>query len=151
MPASIIEITINNFIMKKFKLQSVLLVLFTATVLISCNKDDDSPSPPALITKNAFVTAISGPTTGKVDETITLNVVFTVDNSCGDFNKFIDVTIDKEKGLQVQAKYPSAICDKKVPEPKTTTYKFKSTAKGSYIIRFKKSETEFKTHTIIIN
>jgi hypothetical protein len=150
-PASIIEITINNFIMKKFKLQSVLFVLFAATVLISCDKDDDSPSTPELITKNTFVTDVTGPTTGKVDEAITLNIAFTVDNSCGDFNKFIDVTIDKEKGLQVQAKYPSAICDKKVPEPKTTTYQFKSTAKGSYTIKFRKSETEFKTHTIVIN
>ncbi|WP_281322285.1 hypothetical protein [Flavobacterium aestivum] len=137
--------------MKKFKLQSILFVFFAATVLTSCNKDDDSPSTPELITKNTFVTDVNGPTTGKVDETITLNVLFTVDNSCGDFNKFIDVTIDKEKGLQVQAKYPSAICDKRVPEPKTTTYKFKSSTKGSYQVKFRKSETEFKTHTIVIN
>ena len=136
--------------MKKFKLQSILFVLFATTALTSCSNDDDAQSVPELITKNAFVTEVNGPATGKIDEIITLNVVFTVDNSCGDFNKFIDATIGTEKGLQVEAKYLSDICDKKVPEPKTTTYKFKSTVKGSYDLKFRKSETEFTTHTIVI-
>ncbi len=136
--------------MKKFKLQSILFVLFAATALTSCSNDDEQ-NVPELITKNAFVTEVKGSTTGKIDEIITLEVVFKVDNSCGDFNKFVDATIGTEKGLQVEAKYLSDVCDKMVPEPKTTTYKFKSTVKGSYDLKFRKSETEFMTHTIVID
>ncbi len=137
--------------MKKFKLQSILFVLFATTALTSCSNDDDAQNVPEVITKNAFVTEVKGPTTGKVDEIITLDVVFNVDNSCGEFNKFIDATIGTEKGLQVEAKYLLNACDTMVPEPITTTYKFKSTVKGSYDLKFRKSETEFITHTVVID
>ena len=49
------------------------------------------------------------------------------------------------------AKYPKeGVCTQQVPEPKKTVYKFKSTTKGTFEIKFKKSETEFLTQKVVI-
>lgn len=37
------------------------------------------------------------------------------------------------------------------PTSKTVVYKFKSTAVGTYNLKFKKTPTEFVTHTIVID
>ena len=64
--------------------------------------------------------------------------------------KFTEVTIGTEKGLQVEAKYPSEVCTQQVPDPKKTVYKFKSATEGTFEIKFKKSETEFITQKVVI-
>ncbi|MNU03753.1 hypothetical protein D3C72_2478930 [compost metagenome] len=61
------------------------------------------------------------------------------------------MTLGTVKGLQVEAKYPSEVCTQQVPEPKKTTYKFKSAVKGTFDIKFRKSETEFITTKVVID
>jgi len=135
--------------MKSFKLKSALVVLFLSTAFVSCNNDDDHAVAPAK-TKVALVTEVKGPATGKVNEELSYDVTFIVDNACGEFDKISDVTIGSVKGLQVEAKYPSEICTQQVPDPKKTIYKFKSATKGTFEIKFKKSETEFLTTKVVI-
>lgn len=136
--------------MKNFRLKSVFVVLFLTTVLVSCNNDDDKPSIPEVTTKVALVTEVKGPATGKINEELSYDVTFIVDNACGEFNKITDITIGTVKGLQVEAKYPSEVCTQQVPDPKKTVYKFKSAVKGTFEIKFKKSETEFITTKVVI-
>jgi hypothetical protein len=136
--------------MKKFKLKSVLVVLFLATALVSCSNDDDKVTAPGESTKNALVTEIKGPETGKVNEELSYDVTFIVDNACGEFNKFTEVTLGTEKGWQVEVKYPGGVCTQQVPDPKKTVYKFKSATAGTFEIKFRKSETEFITQKVII-
>lgn len=136
--------------MKNFRFKSVFVVLFLGTVLISCSNDDDKPSTPELTTKVALVTDVKGPATGKVNEELSYDVTFIVDTACGEFNKISDVSIGDVKGLQVEAKYPTGVCTQQVPDPKKTVYKFKSATKGSFEIKFKKSETEFITTKVVI-
>ncbi|OXE99123.1 hypothetical protein BC749_102656 [Flavobacterium araucananum] len=136
--------------MKNFSLKLVLVVLFLSIGIISCSNDDDKPNTPEPTTKNSLVTEVKGPATGKVNEELSYDVTFIVDNACGEFNKITDVTIGTVKGLQVQAKYPSEVCTQQVPDPKKTVYKFKSTTKGTFEIKFKKSETEFITTKVVI-
>ncbi|WP_264551217.1 hypothetical protein [Flavobacterium sp. N2038] len=135
--------------MKSFKLKSVLVVLFLSTVLISCSNDDDKAVAP-IKTKVAFVTEIKGPETGKVNDELSYDVTFLVDNACGEFDKISETKIGEVKGLQVEAKYPSELCTQQVPDPKKTVYKFKATEKGTFEIKFKKSETEFVTQKVVI-
>lgn len=135
--------------MKSFKLKSVLVVLFLSTVFVSCSNDDDHAVVPAK-TKVALVTEVKGPATGKVNEELSYDVTFIVDNACGEFDKIEDTKIGEIKGLQVVAKYPSEVCTQQVPDPKKTVYKFKSATKGSFEIKFKKSETEFITTKVVI-
>lgn len=132
--------------MKKIKLQMLGLVLFVATGLASCSSDD----APAIVTKKTVVSAVTGPTTGIVNQELTLNITFAVDNSCGAFNKFIETTADKTKTIEVEAKYEGSNCGT-TAATKTTTYKFKSAAAGTYIFKFKKSATEYVTQTIVIS
>ncbi|KAF2518021.1 hypothetical protein [Flavobacterium foetidum] len=135
--------------MKSFRLKSVLVVLFLSIAFVSCSNDDDEKTP-VVTTKAAFVTEIKGPTTGKVNDELSYDVTYVVDNACAEFDKISEVTIGDVKGLQVIAKYPSEVCTQQVPDPKKTVYKFKATAKGTFEIKFKKSETEFLTQKVVI-
>jgi hypothetical protein len=135
--------------MKSFKLKSVLVVLFLSIAFVSCNNDDDD-SVDSAKTKTAFVTEIKGPATGKVNDELSYDVTFIVDNACGEFNKITETTIGSEKGLQVEAVYASELCTQQVPDPKKTVYKFKSATKGTFEIKFRKSETEFLTQKVVI-
>lgn len=135
--------------MKNFKFKSALVVLFLSTALISCSNDDDKVVDNGT-TKAALATEVKGPATGKVNEELSYDVTFIVDNACGEFSKISDVTIGTEKGLQVVAKYPTGVCTQEVPEPKKTVYKFKSATAGTFDIKFKKSETEFVTAKVVI-
>lgn len=134
--------------MKSFRLKSVLVVLFLSIAFVSCSNDDDKVvvNP---ITKTALVTEIKGPATGKVNDELSYDVTFVVDNGCGEFSKFTEVTIGGVKGLQVEAKYLSEVCTQ-ATELKKAVYKYKATAKGTIEIKFKKSETEFLTQKVVI-
>ncbi|GAA3743449.1 MULTISPECIES: hypothetical protein [Flavobacterium] len=136
--------------MKSFRLKSVLVVLFLSIAFVSCSNDDDNKTP-APTSKAALVTEIKGPATGKVNDELSYDVTYVVDNACAEFDKISEVTIGSVKGLQVIAKYPSQVCTQQVPEPKKTVYKFKSAAKGTFEIKFKKSETEFLTQKVVID
>jgi len=136
--------------MKNFRFKSVFVVLFLSSALISCSNDNDEPITPKPTTKVALVTEVKGPATGKVNEELSYDVTFIVDNACGEFSKISEVTIGTEKGLQVEAKYPSEICTQQVPDPKKTIYKFKSATKGTFEIKFKKSDKEFITTKVVI-
>ena len=137
--------------MKSFKLKSVLVVLFLSIVSFSCNNDDDEKPVDNPVSKAALVTEIKGPATGKVNDELSYEVFFVVDNACGEFDKISEVKIGTINGLQVIAKYPTGVCTQQVPDPKKTVYKFKATAKGTFDIKFKKSETEFLTKTVVID
>ncbi|RED26758.1 hypothetical protein BD847_0683 [Flavobacterium cutihirudinis] len=136
--------------MKSFRLKSVLVVLFLSIGLVSCSNDDDEK--PVEPTSNvAFVTEIKGPATGKVNDELSYEVTFLVKNACGEFDKISETKIGDVSGLQVEAKYPSEVCTTQVPDPKKTVYKFKATAKGTFEIKFKKSETEFLIQKVVID
>ena len=135
--------------MKSFSLKSSLVVLFLSMAFVSCSNDDDEKTPVST-SKAAFVTEIKGPATGKVNDELSYDVTYTVDNACAEFDKISEVTIGDVKGLEVLAKYPSEVCTQQVPEPKKTVYKFKSATKGTFEIKFKKSEKEFLTQKVVI-
>ncbi|MEN2488309.1 hypothetical protein AAYQ05_10980 [Flavobacterium sp. B11] len=135
--------------MKSFRLKTALVVLFLSIGFVSCSSDDDKVES-TVKTKTAFVTEIKGPETGKVNEELSYDVTFIVDNACGEFDKISETTIGTDKGLQVIAKYASDVCTQQIPDPKKTVYKFKSAEKGTFEIKFKKSETEFLTQKVVI-
>lgn len=133
--------------MKKFKLQAVALVLLVSTAFTSCSDDDSGTS---LVTKKSLVTAVTGPETGDLNQDVTLNVTFAVENNCGAFNRYIETTEGTTKNIEVEAKYEGSDCGT-TATTKTTTYKFKSATAGTYSLKFKKTATEFITHTIVID
>jgi hypothetical protein len=138
--------------MKNFRLQSVLAVLFLTISLVSCSSDDNSGKETSQTTsRTANVTAISGPATGKVNVEINYEISFIVDNACGQFDRIADISIGKEEGFQVEAKYPNTTCPNLTPTALRTTYTFLAPSKGTYVIKFKKSDTEFIAKTVVID
>jgi len=94
--------------MKSFKLKSILVVLFLSISFVSCSNDDDHAEAPVK-PKTAFVTEIKGAGTGKVNEELSYDVTYTVDNACAEFIKISETTIGTVKGFQVEVKYPSEV------------------------------------------
>lgn len=138
--------------MKVFRLQSVLVMLFLAVSLISCSSDNDNNKneTPQTTSRAANVTAISGPATGKVGVDINYDISFTVDNACGQFDRISDISIGKEEGFQVEAKYPLETCANQTPTSLHTVYTFTPVSRGTFEIKFKKSETEFIVKKLVI-
>lgn len=132
--------------MKNLKLKAAVLVLLVTVGFTSCNNDDE----PSIVTKKSLVSLVTGPTTAKVNEEITLEVTYSVDRNCEVFNRFIETTVDKTKTIEVETKVDGTTCNT-TPATKKTTYKFKAAAVGTYILKFKKSTTEFVTQTIIVS
>ena len=133
--------------MKKFKLQTVALVVFVATAFASCSNDDDTKAP---VTKTSFTTLVAGAETADINQEISLNVTFAVDNNCGAFNKFVETSQANTKTIAVEAKYVGDNCGT-TPTTKIAAYKFKSATAGTYTLKFKKSATEFVTHTVVVD
>lgn len=137
--------------MKNFKLQSIALIMLFVTVLTSCSSDNDTQGQAKFIYKSAFATSIDGPTTGKVGQELNYAVSFTVENGCGEFNRFTDVEFNKEPGFQIEAKYPVENCIRIEPTVVRTIYKIKPTTKGTFYLRIAKSETEYIITQVIIS
>jgi hypothetical protein len=79
-----------------------------------------------------------------------LTVTFAVENNCGAFNKFTETTDGTTKTIEVEAKYQGSDCGT-TAATKTGVYKFKSSTTGTFNLKFKKTATEFITHTIVVN
>lgn len=134
--------------MKKFALKTMALVMFVASsALTSCSSDDDSG--PQTTTQKEFATAVNGPTTGAKNQEITLTVTHVVDNNCGQFNRFVQSTSGNTKTVEVEVKYSGTNCGT-TPSTKTQPYKFTVSQNGTYVFKFKKSATEFITHSVVI-
>ncbi|WP_343617782.1 hypothetical protein [Flavobacterium sp.] len=135
--------------MKTFRLQSVLTILFLAVSLLSCSSDDNGKETPQTISRAANVTAISGPETGKVGVDINYDISFIVDNVCGKFDRIGNISIGKEEGFQIEVTYPTT-CGNETPTALHTVYTFSPQSKGTFEIKFKKSETEFLVKKLVI-
>ena len=133
--------------MKNFRLQAAVIVLLVSTAFTSCSDDDNTPNA---VTKSSLVTKVEGAVTGDINVEVPLTVTFSVDNNCGSYNKFIETAAANTKTIEVESKYEGADCGT-TPTSKTVVYKFKSTAVGTYNLKFKKTATEFVTHTIVID
>lgn len=132
--------------MKKFALQTIALVLFVSTAFTSCSSDDSGET---LTLQKEFVTAVTGPTTGTVNQEVALSVTYAVDNSCGQFNKYVETLNGNTKTIEVEAKYVGTNCGT-TPATKTEPYKFIVNQAGTYVFKFKKSATEFITQTVVV-
>lgn len=132
--------------MKNFASKTFALVLFVST-LFACSSDDGGES---IIVKRQSITAVEGPTEGNPSQEITLNVSYQVDNACGQFERFTEVVNGNTKTINIEARYTGGDCGNTV-STKMQPYKITIIQTGTYIFKFKKSETEFVTHTIVIS
>lgn len=135
--------------MKKIKSQSIAIVLFFGIVLTSCSSDSNTPDTSNEIYKSAFATNVSGPATGKVNQELSFEIAYTVENGCGEFNKLVDVEFRKEAGYQIEVKYPKTCA---LPQTEVRRYIYKTSwpAAGTYYVRVAKSDDEYVTAQVVI-
>lgn len=123
-------------------LPSVLLLL-----MMSCSEKQDNT---CIENRIAYVNSINSPSTGFVNQNITIEVSFGVNNGCGNFGKFIESQNGNTKTIEVEARYEGCVCTMDAPTRKIN-YVFKTQNSGNYILKFKSSSTEFITANLTIN
>ncbi|MBD3582208.1 hypothetical protein [Flavobacterium selenitireducens] len=132
--------------MKKIKFQAIAVMAFLAMGAASCSDDDSNTST---VTKVAYVTDITGPSEGDVNQELSYVVKYSVDNACGEFQRYVESATGTTKTIELVARYASNNCEA-AAVIKDTVYKFKPTAAGAYNLKFKKSATEFITKAVTV-
>lgn len=133
--------------MKKIKFQAVAVMAFLAIGAASCSDDDSASSA---VTKVAYVTEVNGPATGDVNQELTYQVKYSVDNACGTFHRYSEAVSGTTKTIELLAKYSGNECGT-TAVVKDTIYKFKPTTAGTYSLKFKKSATEVITKAVTVD
>lgn len=131
--------------MKKFALKT-LAILFISSSLISCSNDEGGET---IMLKTSYITSVEGPIIGTVDQDITLTAKFNAENSCGEFEKFVETTNANTKTIHVQVKYVGSNCGSN-PTEKTVPYTFRVNRAGTYTFKFKKNDTQFINHVVTV-
>lgn len=132
--------------MKKFALKTLAIVLFVSTAITSCSSNDDSET---IISKSEFATAVTGPETGLINQEITFQVNFEVENECGEFKEFAQTASGNTKTIQIQSLYTGTNCGT-TDVARTEPYKFTVNTAGTYVFKFKSSASTFITKTVVI-
>lgn len=124
-----------------------LILSFLLLVIFSCSKE---PENNCIENRIAYVSSINYPSTATVNENISIEVSFGVNNGCGNFGKFIETQNGNTKTIEVEARYEGCVCTLDAPTRKSN-YVFKTQNSGNYIFKFKSSSTEFITANLTIN
>lgn len=115
--------------------------------LFSCKKEKEENCDSV---KPAFVTSVLGPSTAKVHEAVPVDVYFQVNNGCGQFSRFIETTSANKRTIEVEAKYSGCACTLDMPT-RLEKYNFISDQSGPVELRFKDSDTSYRTIVIQVN
>jgi hypothetical protein len=127
-------------------MKAKILLFFILAILVSCS-DDDSEECIGYRPEN--VTEVNSPTSGRINESIEIEVKFPVYNGCGNFEKFIESGSEQSKIIEVQAKYEGCICTDNIPII-TAIYEFIPSTIGEYELKFKSGESDYITVNIAV-
>lgn len=127
-------------------------LLLSIIMISSCDiSSDDTTSNNCSKIVGVGTISVTGPSTAAINEEIAVNVDFAVNNSCGEFLKFVQSQQSgNELIVTVNAVYTGCTCID-LEEVKTAPFKFKALSAGVYKLKFKKTNTEFITHTITVS
>lgn len=125
-----------------------ILLLLASIVLTSCSSDDDVNCT-QLEVELEGVTTVNAPETAQVNETIDIEVLFEVKNSCGEFSRFIETGTPMDREIEVEARYEGCNCSQ-VIETITANYEFTPEEAGEYTLNFRSGADEFITVDISV-
>jgi hypothetical protein len=113
----------------KFKFLALLVAIGAIT---GCSMSDDQPS--CYQQAYAPTTAVNGPNETTVNVPITLNISFSLGNTCGEFIRFSE-TVSFPKSVVATAEYTGCDCaiDTSI---NTEPYVFTAPTAGTYELRF---------------
>ncbi|MDI1255239.1 MAG: hypothetical protein PSV16_03980 [Flavobacterium sp.] len=131
------------------KLKSILFLLLTAVAFSSCDISGSNSSTCSQII-GIGTTAVTGPTVAAVNETIVLNVSY-IRSSCATFSNFYEVNDVDGKLITVNVQVDPCACTSEETITESKNYNFKRTTAGTYVLKFKVTNTTFVTHTIVVS
>ena len=112
----------------------MLRICFAITVLlIGCGKKNKNPDCGKF--EQVPVLEVDAPASGRINEDIPVVVNFVVFNGCGQFGRFEESVEKNLININLIAKYSGCICTDDIPG-RTTTYHFKTSRPGRYILKF---------------
>lgn len=129
-------------------LTKLLFIFLSFLIVTSCSNDDDGDCIPLQVETDE-VTSVDAPETAEVNETIEIEVQFTVRNSCGEFSRFIETGTPMNRNIVVEARYEGCACAQ-VIETITAIYEFTPTEAGEYLLNFRSGTNEFITAEITV-
>jgi hypothetical protein len=118
-----------------------------AVLLLGCDKKNKNPNCEAF--EKVPVVAVEAPDTGMINQEIAVEVTFVVFNGCGQFGRFDEVVEKNLVRINLIAKYSGCICTADIPR-RTTTYSFRTSTPGMYILQFDRPEGPAIRDTITI-
>lgn len=130
--------------------KKISLVALIAVVFASCDiTERNTNSCPVII--GVSTTAVTGPIDAGIDQTINLEVSYKGKVNCGGFSSFfknpsVDPLVDI---ITVNTTYDACACDE-VETVEKQNYAFKKSTAGVYIVKFKKTNSEFIEHTVTV-
>lgn len=99
--------------------------------------------------EQAPVLSANVPTSGNVNQVISITMNFEVRNGCGGFGSITETNSGNTKTITVKAKYEGCFCTQVIGNIQTT-YNFTVTTTGIHTIKFLQPDGNFLTYTITI-
>jgi hypothetical protein len=131
--------------MKKLLALCIIMVLS-----YSCTKDNEESLDEKCIShEQAYIISANVPVNGIVNQTIPINISFSVYNGCGSFENFTETNTGNTKTIRVNALYEGCICTQAI-ETIQTTYNFTPTTTGMHTLNFSQPNGDVLTYTIDI-
>ena len=131
--------------MKKKNFVLMISILLTVVLFFGCTDTSEY----YYVTE--YVIAVNSPTTGMVNETSNIEVLFRISgSSCYKSAEFIETSNGNSRNIEIVAKYEGDVCTFDAPI-ETITYQFITNNVGDYELKFKSSPTESITINLTIN
>ena len=89
------------------------------------------------------------PAIGNLNQTIPIDITFSIYNGCGGFGNITETDLGNTKTLTVNAKYEGCVCTQVMGEVQTT-YNFTPTTTGIHTLQFLQPNGEYLTYSITI-
>lgn len=119
-------------------------ILFT---LLNASCNDDDVEVDCITGEVAVINEVEAPETAKVGEVVSIDVTFSMKNTCGSFAEFKESSTEEGKIIEVLVDYFGCTCGQAIIED-TKTYEFTPESTGVYEFNFRSSTTELITINI---
>jgi hypothetical protein len=131
------------------KYVSPLLISLSVSVLFACEKENKEVEKEII---QHDMTAVTGPASGAVNEGVPLSVTYTSLNGCDSIDTFTQVPAANTVSVRAfsYALSPNTVCTQAL-STRTKVFNFVSSSKGTFELRFYKTDNSFFTHTLTIN
>ncbi|MCM8569452.1 hypothetical protein NE848_08680 [Gramella jeungdoensis] len=115
------------------------------TMNTSCNEDDVEVD--CITGEAAIINEVEAPETAKVGEVVSIEVTFSMKNTCGSFAEFKESSTEEGKIIKVLVSYFGCTCGQAIIED-TQSYEFTPESAGVYQLNFRSSTSELTTINI---